>query len=114
MKLPRIAITIGDPAGVGAEIALKALADPTTAGLAHWILIGDGAALEAAARTSGIGLGGLTCTLAPAPNLPEGHELGFGELRAEYGVAAIDYVRRAVEMCLAGDADAMVTAPLNK
>ena len=114
MRLPRIAITIGDPAGVGAEIALKALTDPAMSGLAQWILIGDTVALEAAARTSGIGLNQLLCTTEPAANLPAGHELVFGELRAEYGLAAIDYVRRAVEMCLAGDADAMVTAPLNK
>jgi 4-hydroxythreonine-4-phosphate dehydrogenase len=38
----------------------------------------------------------------------------FGEVAAEYGLAAIDYVRRATEMCLTGEADAMVTAPLNK
>jgi 4-hydroxythreonine-4-phosphate dehydrogenase len=114
MTLPRIAISIGDPAGVGAEIALKALADDTLAPLAHWLLIGDAAALEAAARTTGIELKALPCTIVAAENLPDGHVLAFGELRAEYGVAAIDYVRRAVEMCLAGEADAMVTAPLNK
>jgi len=38
----------------------------------------------------------------------------FGELSAEYGAAAVEYVRRATLMCLAGEADAMVTAPLNK
>jgi 4-hydroxythreonine-4-phosphate dehydrogenase len=114
MKLPRIAISIGDPAGVGAEIALKALADEAMAGLAHWILIGDAAALAAAARTTGIDLNALACAVMPAANLPDGHELAFGELRAEYGLAAIDYVRSAVELCMSGGADAMVTAPLNK
>ena len=44
---PRIAITIGDPGGVGAEIALKALADPTLAPIADWLLIADHAPLEA-------------------------------------------------------------------
>jgi len=114
MRLPRIAITIGDPAGVGAEIALKALSDSAMSGLAHWILIGDPAALDAAARTSGIDLAALLSEVAPAANLSDDHALAFGDLRPEYGLAAIDYVRRAVEMCLAGDADAMVTAPLNK
>ncbi len=37
----RIAISIGDPAGVGAEIALKALQDQSIASLARWLLIGD-------------------------------------------------------------------------
>jgi 4-hydroxythreonine-4-phosphate dehydrogenase len=112
--LPRIAISIGDPAGIGAEIALKALSDKTIASLAQWLLIADSAALNAAARISSIDLQALPCTLIDAGNLPVGHTLAFGQLRAEYGLAAIDYVRRATELCMAGNADAMVTAPLNK
>jgi len=54
IRTPRIAISIGDPAGIGAEIALKALADPALAPLADWLLIADRAALDAAARTTGI------------------------------------------------------------
>lgn len=114
MTLPRIAISIGDPAGVGAEIALKALLDPALSTLAHWILIADPEALSAAALSSGIDIDTLPCTIASATNLAPEHKLSFGELRADYGLAAIDYVRRAVEMCLAGEADGMVTAPLNK
>src|ERR1019366_9550250 len=48
VHLPRIAVTIGDPAGVGAEIALKAFADRELLDLAHWIVIGDHVALDAA------------------------------------------------------------------
>jgi len=112
--LPRIAISIGDPAGVGAEIALKALTDESVASLANWLLIADSAALDAAGRITGIDPESLNCSLIHASNLPADHRLAFGELRAEYGLAAIDYVRRATELCMAGDADAMVTAPLNK
>jgi len=113
MTLPRIAVSIGDPAGVGAEIVLKALADPELLDLAQWMIVGDHAALEAAApgylpaadpRILFVAAGGLD------PATP----IRFGQLSAEYGLAAIAYVRRAAEMCLAGDADAMVTAPLNK
>jgi 4-hydroxythreonine-4-phosphate dehydrogenase len=107
-RLPRIAITIGDPAGIGAEIALKALADPALAPLADWLLIADRTALDATSLPL------TNATLIAADNLPADHTLVFGELRAEYGLAAIDYVRRATELCLSGDADAMVTAPLNK
>jgi 4-hydroxythreonine-4-phosphate dehydrogenase len=109
-RRPRIAITIGDPAGIGAEIALKALADPAIAPLADWLLIADRAALDA----TNISLAGVPATLIETQNLPAEHALKFGELRAEYGLAAIDYVRRATELCLSGEADAMVTAPLNK
>ena len=114
MMRPRIAISIGDPAGVGAEISLKALLDRSVTSLAHWILIADPEALAAAARSSGIDIESLPCDIVAATNFAPDHKLAFGELRADYGLAAIDYVRRAVEMCLAGEADGMVTAPLNK
>jgi 4-hydroxythreonine-4-phosphate dehydrogenase len=53
-------------------------------------------------------------TLVETSNLDPAAPFVFGKLCAEYGLAAIDYVRRATEMCLSGAADAMVTAPLNK
>ena len=96
--LPRIAISIGDPAGVGAEITLTALGDPAIAGLAHWLLIGDEAALAPAARLANIPLTSLPCEFVPANALPRDHTLAFGQLRAEYGLAAIEYVRRTVEL----------------
>jgi 4-hydroxythreonine-4-phosphate dehydrogenase len=113
-RLARIAITIGDPAGVGAEIALKALHDNAVASLADWLLVADSAALAAAGHISGINPASLPCTLIDTQTLPPSHAVEFGQLRAEYGTAAIAYVRRAVELCMSGEADAMVTAPLNK
>jgi 4-hydroxythreonine-4-phosphate dehydrogenase len=113
-RLPRIAISIGDPAGVGAEIALEALADAALSVQAEWLLIGDSAALNAAGSTCCIDPQALPCTLIETGALAADHALEFGQLRAEYGLAALSYVRRAVELCLAGQADAMVTAPLNK
>ncbi len=112
--IPHIAISIGDPAGVGAEVALKALADPALAQLARWSLIADHAALNAAGRIAEIDPAGLPCTIVATGDLAEDHPIAFGQLRAEYGLAAIGYVRRAVTMCMSGEADAMVTAPLNK
>ena len=79
-----------------------------------WLLIGDSAALNAAGRITGIDPGSLPCTLIETGALAADHVIGFGQLRAEYGAAAIAYVRRAVELCMSGEADAMVTAPLNK
>lgn len=113
-KLARIAISIGDPAGIGAEITLKALSDQSLASLAQWILVADSSALSAAARACAIDYETLPCTFIETNSLPAGHTVAFGQLRAEYGLAAIAYVRRAVELCLSGEADAMVTAPLNK
>jgi len=113
-RLPRIAISIGDPAGIGAEITLKALQDQNVSSLAHWLVVADPAALSAAQRISGIEPGSLPCTLIGTGALAADHIVEFGRLRAEYGLAAVAYVRRAVELCMKGDADAMVTAPLNK
>jgi len=113
-RLPRIVISIGDPAGIGAEITLKALSDPSLASLAHWLVVADPAALQAAARASNIDASALAFALVAADTLALDHRVVFGKLSAEYGLAAIAYVRRAVELCLSGKADAMVTAPLNK
>jgi 4-hydroxythreonine-4-phosphate dehydrogenase len=112
VTLPRIAVTIGDPAGVGAEIALKALADRDLVEMAEWIVIGDHIALDAA-------LPGYRQTVDQriqfaSTSALDSAPIHFGQLSAEYGLAAISYVRLATEMCLTGEADAMVTAPLNK
>lgn len=113
-RLVRIAISIGDPAGIGAEIALKALRDESIAELAEWLLVADSAALKTASRICGIDPTALPCTLIETGTLPADHDVAFGRLSAEYGLAAVAYVRRAVELCMSGEADGMVTAPLNK
>jgi 4-hydroxythreonine-4-phosphate dehydrogenase len=111
--LPTIALTTGDPAGVGPEIVLKALADPEIAPLARWIVVGDERILAMAALQCG-------CPLSNAQlhDTREGLEdptgFAFGKLDARCGTAGVAYVRMAAELCLRGEADAMVTAPLNK
>ena len=81
--------------------------------LAEWIVIGDHTALEAVQP-------GYRDLLAPrvrfvSPGLLDpAQPIRFGTLDAAYGLAAIHYVRVATEMCLTLEADAMVTAPLNK
>jgi 4-hydroxythreonine-4-phosphate dehydrogenase len=109
--VPDIVVTFGDPAGVGAEVILKALSDPEIGALARWTVIGDAAALATWEALTGVRLNG-TAKLHAVSALEAA--LQPGELRAEYGHAAAEYVRLATEMCLAGTADAMVTAPLNK
>jgi 4-hydroxythreonine-4-phosphate dehydrogenase len=113
VSLPRIAVTIGDPAGVGAEVALKALAARDLIELAEWIVIGDHAALAAVDPDYRESLDSRVRVVSPGA-LTDGEPIRFGALRSEYGLAAVAYVRKAAEMCLAGEADAMVTAPLNK
>src|ERR1017187_7932463 len=108
---PTIALTMGDPAGVGPEVVLQAVADPELAPLARWIVVGDAAVLEMAQRITGVEL---HAELRDPRALAGIEEFSFGRLDARCGVAAVEYVRIATEMCLSGEADAMVTAPINK
>jgi 4-hydroxythreonine-4-phosphate dehydrogenase len=111
-SLPTIALTLGDPSGIGPEIVIKALGDSDIASLARWIVVGDSRVLELAERTANIGL--QNASVQNVASLVSIGDFSFGKLDARYGQAAIDYVRAATEMCLRGEADAMVTAPLNK
>jgi len=108
---PTIALTMGDPAGIGPEIILQAAADPELVPLADWIVVGDAAVLEMASRITGTGL---AARLHDPHSLAGIEDFSFGRLDARCGVAAVEYVRAATEMCLRGEAEAMVTAPLNK
>jgi 4-phospho-D-threonate 3-dehydrogenase / 4-phospho-D-erythronate 3-dehydrogenase len=113
-RLPKLVVTLGDPAGVGAEVTLKALTNAALRSSAHWLLLGDRAAIEAAEHATGISLASLGVAFRDLQVLPLGEPVHLGELRAEYGKAAATYVSTATNMCLDGEADAMVTGPLNK
>jgi 4-hydroxythreonine-4-phosphate dehydrogenase len=93
---------------------LKALSDPEIAQLASWVVVGDEAALQSAGRMTGILPESLHCAFLHGHVLDPVQAVVFGTLRKEYGLAALDSVRRATEMCLTGEAAAMVTAPINK
>lgn len=113
--IPTIAVTLGDPSGIGPEVVLKALSERETANLANWILVGDTGILREVGKTCGVdpdALSGATLLDLRAMREP----LGFapGQINAACGRAAVEYVRHATRMCLGGEAHAMVTAPLNK
>jgi 4-hydroxythreonine-4-phosphate dehydrogenase len=87
---PRIAITLGDPRGIGPEVVAAALRDPDVIAAAEYVLVG------------------------PSPA-----DVSVGEWHPDDGEAAAgrvagEAVRRAVEMALAGEVDAIVTAPIDK
>src|SRR5580698_6112862 len=109
---PTVSLTMGDPAGIGPEVVLKALADPEVAELAHWIVVGDARVLEMAEQSIGMKRG--ASQLRTTDTLGDLSGFAFGRMDARCGAAAVEYVRIATELCLSGEADAMVTAPLNK
>ena len=118
-----IAITMGDAAGIGPEITLKLLADPT---LAHRpIVIGDADHLRLTARRLGLGLDVVTlATPSDATGaagrvevIAAGEPLGdvvLGEISAACGAAAFAYIRAAITLANAGAISAIVTAPIHK
>lgn len=111
MTQPTIAVTMGDPAGIGPEVVLQALADGEIARLAKWIVIGDARVLAMAGQVTGLEL---EAQLLDLRMLEAVDDFAFGRLDARCGRAAVEYVRAATELCLRGEAAAMVTAPLNK
>ena len=85
-RKPRIAITAGDPAGIGPEIAARAAADPSVLDVCEPIVYGD----------------------------PNGHSVTPGALSAAAGRAAYDTIVRAVDDAKNHTVDAIATAPVNK
>jgi 4-phospho-D-threonate 3-dehydrogenase / 4-phospho-D-erythronate 3-dehydrogenase len=113
MPLPRIAITMGDPSGVGPEIVMKSLAHSELYGFCQPIVIGDAERLNAAAKICGINLrvpGDVECIdLKIVPT-----DLPWGKLSAAAADAAFQFVKLATELAMRGEVDAICTAPLNK
>jgi 4-hydroxythreonine-4-phosphate dehydrogenase len=105
---------MGDPAGVGPEVVLKALADPEIAALADFVIVGDRNVLRATEASTGIAVDRLDRVTVHHVDALHGTVPVAGQLDAACGRAAIAYVRDATGMCLRGDAVAMVTAPINK
>jgi 4-hydroxythreonine-4-phosphate dehydrogenase len=125
MEAPLIAVTMGDPAGIGPEIVARTFADPGFGDEGRALVVGDPAMLERASGLLGLPLGvnvihepeeatfepGSVDVLAVG-ELPE--DLPFGELDARAGDAAFRYVEKATHLASAGRVGAIATAPLNK
>lgn len=110
--LPRIALTMGDPAGVGPELCLRALAEFSVLAVCQPIVYGDLAILHAAADRLSLPAPDRASVLDLA-QLPLA-ELTPGVISAATGGAAYAYFTRAIDDALAGSVDAITTAPINK
>jgi len=123
---PVVAITMGDPAGIGPEVVARAFADRGAAIGARRVVFGDARVMKRAVAVTGAALG-----LRPIRSPQEGHfgpselevvdlanadPLTFeaGRVSAVCGRASWEYVEAASRAALAGEVDAVVTAPINK
>ena len=122
MTLPKIAVTMGDPAGVGPEVCLRLLQDEAIARLCTPIVFGSAAVLEQAAVqcclpkpvkvVAGLSEADFPCVLdIGAIGLDD---FTTGAVNAATGRAAFTYIEDAINAALSGQIAAVITAPINK
>jgi 4-hydroxythreonine-4-phosphate dehydrogenase len=123
MTIPTVAVTLGDPSGIGPEIIVKALGAAELDGRCKPVVVGNTARLRDAARRLSSPLRFQTVT-HPGENAPGAvpvievgelpSDLPYGAVTAIGGEMAYRAVVGAVKLAVAGDADAICTAPLSK
>jgi 4-phospho-D-threonate 3-dehydrogenase / 4-phospho-D-erythronate 3-dehydrogenase len=128
MSKPLIAVTMGDPAGVGPEICLQLLANESIRDHAVPVVFGDARLLHRCARQTGLRAPrrivseidwAEQCRTITEPCVLD--VFGFdteafapGQVSARTGAAGYRYVEKSIEAALAGQVAAVATAPLNK
>jgi 4-phospho-D-threonate 3-dehydrogenase / 4-phospho-D-erythronate 3-dehydrogenase len=125
MSRPIIAITMGDPAGIGPEVIMKSLAHADVYETCRPVVIGNLERLRQAGDIVRVNLK-LNAIAKPSegiykpgavdvidlPVVPK--DLPFGKLAAAGGEAAYRFIERAAQLAMSKEADAICTAPLNK
>ncbi|HEX6127060.1 MAG TPA: 4-hydroxythreonine-4-phosphate dehydrogenase PdxA [Pyrinomonadaceae bacterium] len=115
-ELPNIGITIGDAAGIGPEVVLKALSENTFQNKYRPIVIGDARFLRGVAGSLGFDFNricsGGEIEVIDLTNLPA--DIVPGNETAETGKASGEYIEKAVSLWREGRIDAVATAPISK
>jgi 4-hydroxythreonine-4-phosphate dehydrogenase len=123
---PIIGITMGDPASIGPEIAIKALLNKSIYDSCRPLLVGDAVVFEAIIKRLN-----LDAAINIIKNVSDAQfkfgvidvfdlhnieisQFNFGEISAMAGEAAFQSVKKVIELALAGEIDATVTGPINK
>lgn len=126
MSKPLIAVTMGDPAGVGPEIVAKSLASEEVTEVADCVIVGDKKCMENAIRIVGADLE-IRVIQKPSEGQYEKGIMNlidldnvdmdvfeFGKVSGMCGKAAYDYIAKSIELANAGEVDAVSTTPINK
>ncbi len=124
MNKPIVAITLGDPAGVGPEIIVKSLSNANLYKICNPIVIGDNSIIKNALKICN------KTTEINIINTPHEYQTGkinlidlnnikftqlqIGTVQAICGRAAYEYIEKATELAIAGEVDAIATTPINK
>ena len=124
--LPIIAITMGDPASIGPEIAVKALQQRSIHEICKPMLVGDAKVFEQIINTLKLKVKvNAVNNMADAKfelgiidvfdlNITDVSKLQFGKIDAMCGEASFQAIKKAIELAMAKEVDATVTGPINK
>jgi 4-hydroxythreonine-4-phosphate dehydrogenase len=125
-RKPFIAITMGDPAGVGPEIIAKVIDSNELLPLCKPVVIGDAGVMKKLIEEQRLSIAVRSISAVtdadPAPGRLDVLDLrnvnlathAWGRPDASSGTAVVEYIKRAVDLALKNDVDAMVTAPISK
>ena len=126
MKRPVICITMGDPAGVGAEITVKALSKKEIYIKSKPVVIGSRCVIDDALKfvPSNLKLNVIKNTeeikgefgiidFIDLDNIKL-DEFNYGKISAKAGQASLDYIYRGIDLAMKGLVDAVVTGPIHK
>ena len=121
---PTLALTLGDPAGIGPEIMAKALAEGSAYDALVPVVVGDHGVLAQVIEGAGLDL---EIRRVDGPGDARGErgvvdlldldnmgEVRFGEIDAAHGRAALEWIDRACALARDGAVDGIVTGPINK
>lgn len=126
MQKPIIGITMGDPASIGPEIAIKALLNESIHAICRPLLVGDAGVFNdivqrlklpatvnaiTAVKDAAFKMG--TVDVLDLKNV-DMSKLVFGEISAMAGNASFEAVKKVIDLAMVGDIDATVTGPINK
>jgi len=119
---PLVAVTMGDPAGIGPEIVVRAY--PEVLDAARPIVVGDASVLRRAvelleselsiAVVERVAEATVGPDAIPVLDLDNVEAVEYGVVSETYGAASLEYVERAIDLVTAGTVDAMTTGPINK
>lgn len=121
---PVIAVTMGDPCGIGPEVVAKALADKDLRKVCSPVVVGSAIAMTRAVKLAGLSLtvrefkSADSFSLNSIPIIDPGNldadEITIGEISPKCGQAAMEWVTHAAGLAINGMVQALATAPVNK
>lgn len=114
MAKRRIAITMGDPAGIGPEIIVKAFANEDIYKLCNPIVIGDKIFIEEVIKLLGIDFDSDNIEVLNLNEIKKPSKFAKGQPSEDSGKASFSYIKKAVELYRLGIIEAIVTCPISK